>query len=645
LQVDTLSLVPFPGRAAPEIVFSWEPRSASIGAGSAVRFTFRAEAGRPVAAGYYSYVLAMRTNEPEAVGKPRTMKIHVTKAVRLGCVAMDYGTIDSTMAFYDDNAGSVNIQLGDARDPKIYSNVFFSNYMDGQDPPFQWEIGALAAELGATNQEQLVTAAKVRVGKGHKEVLWFASLGTAVELESEKVVALAMRTLLYRARTVLRQQITKVALCVPTRFTLRRKELLRMALSEASRRLEMEVTVTLHDESLAAGVFSLLKGGAARHDAEATIMVVDFGGGTTDVTVFRVRRGIPGAALAVDIIGAWGDPELGGELITDMLARQLLAKFNPRFDPKSDTPPAGLHQITPDAERLKVAVSELETAKRKAKQDGKRDDDPLDVIDALDEVARQRLGYLCLLDAAATPDKLVECVDAYLRNGILPVRSLSLRRDRAVQSPLVVEFPAGEVVRVFGEKLANLKCNLQSLLRKISQAEGITLEKVDTLLLAGQSSRFPTVREELQDIGTEVTFVKDDEGKPLLKECVSRGALMLVGELLKVEGQDRLWARLGYVTGARFRELIGWGTRYPGQSEWIAFGRNDVVQGKLQIEIKENLTLDRDLPTARFGVFSLAVGGGPEPYRFQLRLDKEAGVQGVCRFGDEPEERTMEYEP
>jgi hypothetical protein len=636
LQVDDLTLVPRPGDPPQPIVFSCHPGRASIEKLGSARFAIRAEALGPVAEGFYWYDVVTRTNDPNAGNKPRTLLIRVTENVCLDYVAMDYGTIDSTIAVCDNQEGLINLRLEGVTDPKIYSNVFFSNLLEGREPPFQWEIGSRAAALGATNRGQLVTAAKVRVGKSHKEVLRFASLGKVVELESERVVGLAMRTLSLRARLVLKQRLTRVALCVPTRFTLRRKELLRVALSDAARDLSMDITVRMLDESLAAGVFSLLSGPAAAPGAQSIIMVVDFGGGTTDVTVFRVTRGADGSPLAVDIIGAWGDPELGGEWITEILARDLLAGFVGR----PDASPIALRQIAPDAERLKVAVSELEDARRRVKEP-----DPIAIIEALDDRARERLGELCLLEKAATPDKLLECVDAYLSKGILPVRSLSFG------SAKVVDFPVEKVIGVFAEKLENLKRSLQSLLRKISEAEGIDLQKVDTVLLAGQSSRFPTVREQLLDIGSEVTFVKDADGNPLLKECVSQGALMLVGELLKVQGENRLWARLGYRAGVKFKELIQWGSPYPGRSEEVAFGPENVSRDRalqervLQIEIKENLTLDRELPTARFGVFRLPVGDAPGPYYFRLYLDREAGVQGKCRFEGETEERTMEYAP
>jgi hypothetical protein len=120
---------------------------------------------------------------------------------------------------------------------------------------------------------------------------------------------------------------------------------------------------------------------------------------------------------------------------------------------------------------------------------------------------------------------------------------------------------------------------------------------------------------------------------------------MLVGEEIKVEGEDRLWARLGYVPGAKFQDLIGWGVRYPVSSEEIVLTRHHVFQGWLQVEILENMSLDGLLPLAKFGRFRIQVGNAEGPFHFKLHLDEKALAHGLCRFADESQEREMEFVP
>ncbi|MGA2736167.1 MAG: Hsp70 family protein [Bryobacteraceae bacterium] len=627
LLVEELVLSPRPGTAAPAIGFSREPARASIEKGQSVQFVFQARPTGQVAPGRYAFEVIVRSNDPSAENNRKPLAVRVTDEEFLQCVAIDYGTIDSTIAVFDNSTGGpINLLLERRRDkdPKIYSNVFFSNYLPGETPPFEWDIGGRAAALGPSGQ--LVTAVKVRVGSGQKEHVEFSAKGIFCEVEPEQVVTMALRSLLVRAKHALKQKPSQFAMCVPTRFTLRRKEILREALQEAARQLAMEISVRLVDESLAAGVFSILAGTAGGAKAEFTMMVVDFGGGTTDITVFRVKRDpATKALLSAEIIGAWGDPDLGGEVITQELAAALLAEFSG----KPDASPTGIRRMTVEAERLKVAVSELEEALRQAGAS-----QVSAVIEKLGPRASERIGYVCLLKGTVTPEELRESVQEYLSSGVLSVRSQSFGSGTAV-----VKFPGEKVIKAYETRLEKLKAGLLTLLQRIG------LSKVDQVLLAGQSSKFPTVWDYLKDFGEEISFITNEKGEILLKECVSQGALMLVGEGIKVDGEDRLWTRLGYVTGARFHELIGWGTQYPVTAPEIELNRHQVSQGWLQVEILENMNLVGVGPLARFGRFKIQVGDAAGPFYFKLHLDEKAAPHGFCRLVNESPENEMEFIP
>jgi molecular chaperone DnaK (HSP70) len=627
LLVEDLVLSPRPGSAAPAISFSRTPFRASIEKGKSVEFVFQARPTGPVATGRYSFDVTVRSNDPSSASNRRTLAVRVTDEEFLQCVAIDYGTIDSTIAVFDNRTGGPKNLLLERRqdkDPKIYSNVFFSDYLPGETPPFEWEIGGRASALGSSNRGQLVTAVKVRVGSGHKEEIEFTAKGIYREVESEQVVTLALRSLLVRAKHELRQRPAQFALCVPTRFTLRRKEILRKALLEAARQLSMEISVRLVDESLAAGVFSFLAGTAGAGKAEFTMMVVDFGGGTTDVTVFRVKRDpSTGNLLAAEIVGAWGDPELGGEVITQDLAALLLSEFSGR----ADSSPEGIRKMSVEAERLKVAISELEEARR---QTGGSQVSA--VIEKLGVRASERIGYVCRV-MKITSEELRGYIQEYLSSGVLSVQS------QWYGANTIVKIPGEKVVKAYENRLERLRTGLPVLLRRIG------LPKVDQVLLAGQSSRFPTVRDYLQEFGEEISFITDGKGEVLLKECVSQGALMLVGEEIKVEGEDRLWTRLGYVTGVRFHELIGWGARYPVSSAEIELKVHQVSQGWLQLEILENMNLEGIGPLAKFGKFKIQVGTAEGPFYFKLYLDEKATPHGLCRYGSESQASEMDFEP
>jgi hypothetical protein len=112
-----------------------------------------------------------------------------------------------------------------------------------------------------------------------------------------------------------------------------------------------------------------------------------------------------------------------------------------------------------------------------------------------------------------------------------------------------------------------------------------------------------------------------------------------------LEGEDRLWTRLGYLSGVRFHELIGWGERYPVCSAEIELKRHQVSQGWLQLEILENMNLDGLGPLAKYGRFKMHVGKAEGPFYFKLHLDEKALPHGFCRFGNDGEAGEMDFKP
>jgi hypothetical protein len=256
------------------------------------------------------------------------------------------------------------------------------------------------------------------------------------------------------------------------------------------------------------------------------------------------------------------------------------------------------------------------------------------MIEKLGKSARERIAYLCCLKSDITENELRAIIGEYTSNGLLSVQS------EWWGGPTGIKFPCSRVIEAYKTRLEDLRNGLLRLLGKIS------LSSVDHVLLAGQSSRFPTVRESLHNIGNEIGFVTDESGAMLLKECVSRGALMLADEEISITGEDRLWTRLGYVSGADFKDLIGWGTQYPVASKEIALTHDYVHQGFFDVEIFENTSLDQPLPLEKFGVFRLEVSDGAEGlFWFMLRLDEKATVRGFCRVPGETGEREMEFLP
>ena len=623
LWIDNIDVQPV-SEQARAISFTVEPARLSVQPGLTVPISFHARRCSPVRNGHYKFQLSIDSNAP-APQNQKELWVKVSDEAYLQFIAVDFGTIDSAIACFNPTLRekSCNLLLErDSHDPKIYSNIFFEDYLPDREPPYSWLIGRKALMLGEARgaRRRLIRAAKTKIDTKQKLLIQFPGLSFINEIDPEDAVQYVLMDLLRRTRDNLRKKPAKFVMCVPTRFTLRKKRILESIFRKAAAAVSLRVShVVTIDESLAAGLFSFRSGAMKGRGGASNVMIVDFGGGTTDVTVFRAHWD-PGQSypVQVEIIGAWGDPELGGEGITREISDLLLSRFG---GPAKTQPER-------EAESLKIVVSELDRriGERKA-------DRPDELLTSLDESLRLRIGYLCLLNAEPPERELHAILEKYLKSGEISVVSVDFG---AGMRPATVS--RDEIVEIYRRKLGAFKEGLVTLLGKIG------LDKVDELVLAGQSSLFPTVAEVLKDLALSWDFVRDAGAELLLKECVSLGAVSLVGEELEIAGQHRLWTRLGYYRAANFKELVPWGTDY--SKEFFASFTVDhlsVEHGWLVVQIWEATELEGDEKILPFGTFRLELEDPTlRQYNCRLALDTEGAVKMYGQAADGPW-REMEW--
>jgi hypothetical protein len=152
------------------------------------------------------------------------------------------------------------------------------------------------------------------------------------------------------------------------------------------------------------------------------------------------------------------------------------------------------------------------------------------------------------------------------------------------------------------------------------------------------------VAEVLKDLALRWDFVRDAGAELLLKECVSLGAVSLVGEELEIAGQRRLWTRLGYYRASNFKELVPWGTDYSdGFSASFTADRLWVEHGWLVVQIWEATELEGDKKILAFGTFRLELEDPTlDQYNCRLELDTEGAVKMCAQAADGPW-REMEW--
>lgn len=253
----------------------------------------------------------------------------VTPARRKIGLGIDLGTTNSLVAHFDGH--DINVLPDESGHPILPSVVHY--HTEG--------VTVGAAALAAVNgaHQDTIASAKRFMGRAREDVsdgghllfaegetLAFATNQgpkTPVEISAEILKALADR-----ARSVLAQDADGVVITVPAYFD----DAQRQATRQAAELAGLRVLRLLNEPTAAAIAYGL------DSDEEGVIAVYDLGGGTFDVSILRLHRGV------FEVLATGGDSALGGDDFDLALANLLQHR-------------AGLSQLTALQRRQLLAVA------------------------------------------------------------------------------------------------------------------------------------------------------------------------------------------------------------------------------------------------------------------------------------------------
>jgi Fe-S protein assembly chaperone HscA len=157
-------------------------------------------------------------------------------------------------------------------------------------------------------------------------------------LTPPEVSAYVLRELKRRAEAALGEDIERAVITVPAYFN----DSQRQATRDAGRLAGLEVLRLVNEPTAASLAYGL-----DQHDEQSTIAVYDLGGGTFDVSILKIARGV------FEVLATGGDTRLGGDDMDTALAAVLLADVPPRWREH----PQIRAQILRLAEHVKHALS------------------------------------------------------------------------------------------------------------------------------------------------------------------------------------------------------------------------------------------------------------------------------------------------
>ncbi|MCY2988273.1 MAG: Hsp70 family protein [Planctomycetota bacterium] len=211
-------------------------------------------------------------------------------------LGIDLGTTNSEVAIIVDGKPVV---LKDSDGSAILPSVV------GLDRDGRLLVGRTARNQAILAPERTVKSIKRRMGLDVKVTLGDQSF------TPQEVSAMILRTLKERAEQVLGQPVRKSVITVPAFFN----DNQRQATREAGELAGLEVVRIINEPTAASLVYE------AHATRRERLLVYDLGGGTFDVSIVQIERGV------VEVLASHGDTHLGGDdfdqLLLDFVCNQF----------------------------------------------------------------------------------------------------------------------------------------------------------------------------------------------------------------------------------------------------------------------------------------------------------------------------------
>ncbi len=270
-------------------------------------------------------------------------------------VGIDLGTTNTVVAYADENGPRVlNQEDGQALLPSVVA------YLPGGG----MEVGYPARDRRLIDPGNTIASAKriigqpfssprlqsmleklpytVVEGRNQEPLVRTRAGDLSLHQISRHVVEQSMQT----AHLITGQKVSHCVVTVPANFNDAQRE----ATRRAARRAGLDVLRILNEPTAAALAY-----GHGRQLNER-IAVFDMGGGTFDLSLLAVRRGL------YEVLATGGDPFLGGDDMDHALADELARRFLEENNRDPRTNPESLAKLLAAAEQVKVHLSENEEA-------------------------------------------------------------------------------------------------------------------------------------------------------------------------------------------------------------------------------------------------------------------------------------------
>lgn len=281
----------------------------------------------------------LQINEPGEATAPHQHKL---------AVGIDLGTTNSLVATV--RSGEVQT-LPDVNGEHLLPSIV--RYVEGGV-----EVGVLARKKSVDDPLNTIVSVKRLMGRGIDDLKIlgnrlpydFAETDSAVprirtrsgDVSAIEISAEILKKLKQRAINTLGGELEGVVITVPAYFD----DAQRQATKDAARLADLNVLRLLNEPTAAAVAYGLDTG------QEGVIVIYDLGGGTFDVSVLRLKRGV------FEVLSTGGDSALGGDDFDHAIAEWIIEESGYKNDPE----PSLARLLITESRKAKEALSDVTEA-------------------------------------------------------------------------------------------------------------------------------------------------------------------------------------------------------------------------------------------------------------------------------------------
>ncbi|MBH0202096.1 MAG: Hsp70 family protein [Nitrospira sp.] len=218
-------------------------------------------------------------------------------------------------------------------------------------------VGDSAKEHLTRNPERTVYSVKRFMGKGladvQNELAYFpyhvTEAGGVIRIQlgqksysPPQISAMILKELKLRAEACLGESITKAVITVPAYFN----DSQRQATKDAGLIAGLEVLRIINEPTAASLAYGL------QEKTQGTIAVYDFGGGTFDISILKLKNGI------FEVLATNGDTHLGGDDLDRLLVDLVIAEIRDQSGIDIGSYPDHMQTVRLESERAKIRLSD-----------------------------------------------------------------------------------------------------------------------------------------------------------------------------------------------------------------------------------------------------------------------------------------------